>query len=160
MARITTATTPDDLDLAREMWREYARVVDDPAWFPGFEPELAELGTTYAPPGGTFLLAWEGNDLAACGALRRLDDDSSEIRRVFVRPRFRGRGLARTISMSLMGEARRIGYATVKLDVPPKLSEGLKLYQSLGFSEIPAYAGQPAGAICLEARVRSGPRRK
>jgi putative acetyltransferase len=159
MARLTTAATPDELHLAREMWREYSRVVGDPAWFPGFEAELAELGSMYGPPGGTFLLAWEGNELAACGGLRRIDADVGELRRVYVRPKFRGRGLARTISMSLMGEARRIGYAAVRLDVPPKLAEGLKLYQSLGFSPIPAYAGQPAGAICMEARVRSSVRR-
>jgi GNAT superfamily N-acetyltransferase len=159
MARLTTATTPEELSQGRELWREYARVVDDPAWFPGFESELAELGTTYGPPGGTFLLAWEGSDLAACGALRRLDSDTAEVRRVYVRPKFRGRGLARTISMALMGEARRLGYAVVRLDVPPKLAEGIKLYQSLGFSPIPAYAAQPPGAVCMEARVRSGPRR-
>ncbi len=159
MARLTTATTPDELNLAREMWREYARVVDDRAWFPGFERELADLGTIYGPPGGTFLLAWEGNELAACGALRRLDEDVAELRRVYVRPQFRARGLARTISVALMGEARRVGYGSVRLDVPPKLSAGIKLYQSLGFAAIPPYASQPPGAICMEARVRSGPRR-
>jgi len=160
MARITTATTTDDLDLARELWREYARVVDDPAWFPGFESELAELGKMYGPPDGTFLLAWEGSELAACGSLRRLDADTAELRRVYVRPKFRGRGLARTISMALMGEARALGYSVVRLDIPPKLSEGLKLYQSLSFRPIPPYAAQPPGAICMEARVRSGPRPK
>jgi GNAT superfamily N-acetyltransferase len=159
MARLTAATNAADLELARTMWREYARVVDDPAWFPGFDAELAELASMYGPPGGTFLLAWEGDELAACGALRRIDEDAGEVRRVYVRPKFRGRGLARSISMALMGEARRIGYASVKLDVPPKLAEGVKLYQSLGFTQIPAYAGQPAGAVCMEARVRSGPRR-
>ncbi len=160
MARLTTAMTPDDLNLAREMWREYASVVNDPAWFRGFESELASLGTMYGPPGGTFLLGWEGDDLAGCGGLRRIDDEIGEIRRVYVRPKFRKKGLARTISMALMGEARRIGYAAVRLDISPKQSEGIKLYQSLGFVVIPAYAGQPKGAICMEARVRSGARPK
>ncbi len=159
MARLTTAAASEEMNLAREMWREYARVVGDPAWFRGFESELAGLSTMYGPPGGLFLLAWEGNELAGCGGLRRMDDDVAELRRVFVRPQFRHRGLARTISMALMGEARRIGYVSVRLDIPPKLSDGIRLYQSLGFGVIPPYAAQPPGAICMEARVRSAPRR-
>ncbi len=157
---MTPVTTPAEQDLAREMWREYARVIDDPAFFPQFERDLAEIGTTYAPPGGTFVLAWEGNELAGCGALRRLDDEAAEVRRVYVRPAFRGRGIARTISMALMGEARRIGYALVRLDIPPRMSEAKKLYASLGFRSIPPYAGQPEGALCMEARVRSGPAKR
>ena len=77
-----------------------------------------------------------------------------------MRPAYRGKGLARTISMALMGEARRIGYSAVRLDIPPKMAEAIKLYASLGFSPIPAYGAQPAGAICMEARVRSGAARK
>lgn len=154
MAWIAAATSSEDLDLGRQLWREYARVIDDPAWFPDFEPELAELGKMYAPPGGAFLLAWEGKELAGCGALRRLDDQLGEMRRVYVRSQFRGRGIARTLSVFLMGEARRIGYAAVRLDIPPKMAGGIKLYESLGFQSIPTYASQPAGAICMEARVR------
>jgi putative acetyltransferase len=159
MARITTAANAAEHDLAREIWREYSRVIDDPAWFPEFERDLAEIGKTYGPPGGTFLLAWEGNALAGCGALRRLDDEAAEIRRVYVRPPFRGKGLARTISMALMGEARRLGYAVTRLDIPPRSAEAIKLYESLGFRPIPPYAGQPPDALCMEARVRSGPSR-
>lgn len=160
MARLTPAVTAGDLDLAREMWREYARFVNDPAWFPGFEAELAELGRAYGPPGGTFLLAWEGAELAGCGGLRRLDDQAAELRRVYVRSGFRGRGLARTISMALMGEARRLGYSVVRLDGSPKQLGGLKLYESLSFRRIPPYGTHPPEAICLEARVRSGARTK
>jgi GNAT superfamily N-acetyltransferase len=159
MARIAAAATPAEFDLGRELWREYAKAIDDPAWFPGFEAELADLHKTHAPPDGLFMLAWEGNEPAGCGALRRLDEDHAELRRVFVLPKFRGRGLARTISVSLMGEARRLGYAAVRLDIPPKMAEAIKLYESLGFRAIPPYASQPPGALCMEARVRSGPRK-
>jgi GNAT superfamily N-acetyltransferase len=160
MARIAPATTAADLELAREIWREYARVIDDPAWFPSFERDLADLGKTHGPPGGVFLLAWEGAELAGCGALRGLDGDAAELRRVYVRPRFRGKGLARTISMALMGEARRLGYSLVRLDIHPRMPEAAKLFTSLGFGPIPPYAGQPAGALCMEARVRAGPARR
>jgi GNAT superfamily N-acetyltransferase len=159
MARITAAATPAEFDLGRELWREYAKAIDDPAWFPNFEADLANLDKTHAPPNGLFMLAWEGNEPAGCGALRRLDDEYGEMRRVFVVPKFRGRGLARTISVSLMGEARRLGYAAVRLDIPPKMAEAIKLYESLGFSRIPPYGSQPPGALCMEARVRSGPRK-
>jgi putative acetyltransferase len=160
MARITPVRTASEQELAREMWREYARVVDDPAFFPAFERDLATIAMTYGPPGGTFLLAWEGNELVGCGALRRLDDEAGELRRVYVRPPFRGRGLARTISTALMGEARRLGYALVRLDIPPNMAEAKRLYASLGFRPIPPYAGQPQGALCMEARVRAGPAKK
>jgi GNAT superfamily N-acetyltransferase len=160
MARIAAATTMAEHELARELWREYARVIDDPAWFPSFERDLAEIATTYGPPGGAFLLAWEGTELAGCGALRRLDGEAAELRRVYVRPPFRGKGIARTVSMALMGEARRLGYALVRLDIPPRMSEAKRLYESLGFKPIPPYAGQPAGALCMEARVRAGAARR
>lgn len=163
MARIAAAATSEELDLGRQMWREYARTIDDPAWFPGFETELADLGRIYAPPGGAFLLAWEGKELAGCGALRRLDDELGEMRRVFVRSQFRGRGIARTVSVALMGEARRIGYGAVRFAIPAvfadKMADGIKLYESLGFRQIPPTAAQPAGAFCMEARVRSAVRR-
>lgn len=159
MARLAMARTPEELELGRELWREYAAVIRDPAWLPDFDAELRSLGETYAPPGGVFLLAWEGDELAGCGALRRLDAERCEMRRVFVRPPHRGRGLARTISVALLGEARRLGFAIVRLDVSPDMAEATKLYESLGFRTVPAYPGAPGDATCMEARVRSGPAR-
>jgi len=163
MARIAPVTTPQELDLARELWREWAQLIDDPAWSRVFEADLADLAKIYGPPGGVFMLAWEGKDLAGGGALRRIDDELCEMQRVYVRPKLRGRGLARSLSVALMGEARRMGYGAVRFAIPAdfvaKLAGGIKLYESLGFRRIPTYAGNLPDAVCMEARVRSAARR-
>ena len=163
MSRIAIAAKPQDLELGRQMWREYAQMIEDPAWLPGIEAELAGIGNIYAPPGGTFVLAYEGQEAAGCGGLRRIDDEVCEMARVFVRPQFRGHGIARSISVALMGEARRIGYGVLRFAIPGALATtmagGIKLYESLGFRPIPPYGKHPPGAFCMEARVRSGPRK-
>jgi GNAT superfamily N-acetyltransferase len=163
MSRIAIAAKPQELDVGRQMWREYAKMIGDPAWLPGIESELADIGKIYAPPGGTFVLAYEGQEPAGCGGLRRIDDDLCEMARVFVRPQFRGHGIARSISVALMGEARRIGYGAMRFAIPGVLASmmtgGIKLYESLGFRPIPLYGAHPAGTVCMEARVRSGARK-
>lgn len=162
MARFAAATS-QELDLARELWREWAKMIDDPAWTQVFRADLEDLDEIYGPPGGVFMLAWEGKELAGGGALRRIDDELCEMQRVYVRPRLRGRGLARGLSVALMGEARRMGYGAVRFAIPAgfagKLAGGIKLYEKLGFRRIPTYGNNPPDAVCLEARVRSAARR-
>lgn len=163
MARIAAATTPQELDLARELWREWAKMVDDPAWAHVFKADVAELEKVYGPPGGVFMLAWDGKELAGGGALRRIDGELCEMERVYVRPRFRGRGVAQSLSVALMGEARRLGYGAVRFAIPAAFAEelagGIKLYERMGFRRIPTYGSNPPDAVCMEARVRSAARR-
>jgi GNAT superfamily N-acetyltransferase len=164
MARIAAATTPQELDLARELWREWEKIIEDPAWKRVFRADLEDLEKIYGPPGGAFMLAWEGKELAGGGALRRIDDELCEMQRVYVRPQFRGRGLAQSLSVALMGEARRMGYGAVRFAIPAdfveKLAGGIKLYEKIGFRSIPTYGNNPPDAVCMEARVRSAARRE
>ena len=110
----------DELAETRAIFREYAASLDVDLCFQNFEAELEELPGDYAAPGGYLLLAWAGDALAGCGALRAIDGsdyaNACEMKRLFVRPGFRGLGLGRVIAEALFDEARRAGYSHVLLD--------------------------------------------
>ncbi|HUY26471.1 MAG TPA: GNAT family N-acetyltransferase [Candidatus Binataceae bacterium] len=141
--RILALTTDADIDTARLLFREYATWLGVDLSFQGFEEELAGLPGRYAPPFGRLLLAQRGDDAAGCVALRKLDGCACEMKRMWVRPEFRGRGLGRMLAEAVISEARKIGYARMLLDSLPSLSQALALYRSLGFREIPPYIYNP-----------------
>jgi len=99
----------------------------------------AELG----PPYGVYLVGFEGDRVIAGGGLRRLTEDVAEIKRMFVRPAFRSRGVARTLLGALEDEARRLGYSATRLDTGPKQVDALVLYRSAGYIDVPAYNDNP-----------------
>jgi ribosomal protein S18 acetylase RimI-like enzyme len=91
---------------------------------------------------------------AGCGALRPLGGDAAEMRRMWVRPAFRGRGLGRAVAEALLRAARAGGYARVRLDTLPSMAEAQALYRSLGFAPVPPYDDDPhPGAIHMELRL-------
>ncbi len=143
MIRLEEATTPADLDLVRTLWREYQGAIGVDLCFQGFERELETLPGAYARPGGRILLAREGNAPAGCGALRPLGPGIAELKRMWVRPAFRGRKLGRLVAEALLEAARSEGYRAVRLDTLGTMREARALYRSLGFREIPAYYGNP-----------------
>jgi len=123
--------------------------------FQGFEQELAALPGDYAPPSGRLILARAGAEAAGCVALRRQDADSGEIKRLFVRPAHRGKGLGGVLARAMIAAARDIGYSSVVLDTLPKMTDALALYRSLGFRDIAPYYHNPIpGAIYLALRIR------
>ena len=140
----------------RAIFRDYAASLDVDLCFQHFDDELASLPGEYAAPGGHLLLAWVGDDLAGCGALRPIADadyaNACEMKRLFVRPGFRGLGLGRVIAEALIDEARRAGYSHILLDTLDDMEAARELYSSLGFEEIPPYYFNPiAGAHYLKA---------
>ena len=148
--------TPQRLDAAREILREYARSLDVDLCFQNFEAELASLPGDYAPPTGQFLLAYVDGELAACGALRGYSDadyaNACEMKRLYVRPAFRRFGLGRSLAEVLLDEARRAGYSTMLLDTLDDMEAARELYGMLGFQEIPPYYFNPIpGAHYLKA---------
>ena len=148
------AATPADIDLARLLFHEYETSLGISLCFQGFEEELAGLPGAYAPPRGRLLLAREENAPAGCGALRPLADDICEMKRLYVRQAFRGRGVGRLLAGSLIAEARTIGYARMRLDTLPSMTAAIPLYRSLGFREIPPYTKNPVpGALFLEKEL-------
>jgi len=146
------AASPHDIAQARELFLEYAQSLGFSLCFQNFETELAHLPGDYAPPGGRLLLAEYEGQLAACVALHKLDADICEMKRLYLRPQFRGRGLGRILADRILAEARQIGYRRMRLDtVEPVMKDAVAMYRKLGFKEIPAYRPNPnAGTLYME----------
>ena len=133
------------------LFREYAGLVAEALCFQDFDQELAVLPGAYAPPGGVLLIARDADAAAGCVALRRLDAGSGEMKRMYVRERFRGSGLGRRLAIEVIEEARKRKYARVVLDTLPKLAPAIALYRDLGFRETAPYLESPTPcAICFE----------
>jgi putative acetyltransferase len=154
MTTITPAIEPADIETARTLFREYADRLGIDLCFQGFDRELAELPGDYAAPRGRLLLARVDGGVAGCIALRPLDDGACEMKRLFTRPQYRGRGLGRSLAETVIREARDIGYARMRLDTMPSMTEAIALYRRLGFHEIAPYRLNPvAGALFLELEL-------
>jgi GNAT superfamily N-acetyltransferase len=149
---IEKAETSQQIEAARRLFREYEAWLGLDLCFQGFEDELTGLPGKYAPPHGRLFLAYVGDSLAGCIALRAIGDGDCEMKRLFVKKEFRGRHLGQKLIETLLREAREIGYKTIKLDTyPQKMGKAVDLYRSYGFEEIPAYYSNPHnGVLFLE----------
>ena len=153
--RLTRAETYEQIEQARTLFKEYEAATGVDLCFQNFAQELAALPGDYAPPAGRLLLAYEGEEPAGCAALRGVDDAACEMKRLYVRPAFRGTGLGRTLAEHIVGEARAIGYERMRLDTLPAMRSAIALYRSLGFKEIDAYRFNPVeGTLYMELELR------
>lgn len=151
MRGVETVRTARDLDELRVLFREYHAWVAEPACFVAFERELAELPGEYGPPGGALLVAHLDGSAAGCAALRRLPDGAGEMKRLYVRPAYRGRGLARRLALEVIARARAQGCPALYLDTLPKMAAAIALYGALGFARRGPYADAPTpGALFFE----------
>ncbi|HEU5170989.1 MAG TPA: GNAT family N-acetyltransferase [Gemmatimonadales bacterium] len=154
-ASLVPATSADAIRAVRELLVEYAAGLGLDLSFQGFEDELAGLPGAYAPPRGRLLLARVDAAAAGCVGLRPLADDTCEMKRLYVRPAFRGRGLGALLAGAAIREARGAGYARMRLDTLPAMRTARDLYRRLGFREIPAYYDCPLdGTVFLERDLR------
>lgn len=139
------------LESARRLIEEYGRALslDHPG--EALDAEVAGLPGAYAPPRGRLLVAHVGRAVAGCVALRPLDEQTCEVKRLYVRPTFRHVGVGRVLAEAACKEARKLGYARLRLDTLPSMKDAIALYRSLGFSEIPSYRGDALpGALFFE----------
>jgi putative acetyltransferase len=155
MPVITQASDPRSIDLVRRLFEEYAASLDLDLGFQDFSAELAGLPGGYAPPSGRLLLALDGTRPAGCVALRPLNGEVCEMKRLYVRPDYRGTGLGRLLAERIIDEARAAGYRRMRLDTLPGMAAAKSLYHGLGFRDIPPYRHNPvAGTAFLELTLR------
>jgi len=152
---LTQAESPAQIAQARELFLEYAQSLGFSLCFQNFDKELAELPGDYAPPEGRLLLAEYQGQLAACVALHKLEPRICEMKRLYLRPQFRGKGLGRALAERIIAEARHIGYQRMRLDtVQPVMKDAVAMYRKLGFTEIVPYRPNPiAGAMYMELEL-------
>jgi ribosomal protein S18 acetylase RimI-like enzyme len=149
------AESAAEIATARQLFEEYAAALGFNLCFQNFDKELAELPGKYAAPSGRLFLAVEGEQTAGCVALRELGENTCEMKRLYVRPDFRGTGLGRNLTEKLIETARELGYKQMRLDtIPGKMDSAIALYRSLGFQEIePYYLNPVEGALFFELQL-------
>lgn len=152
---LTPSESPTQIAQARELFLEYAQSLGFSLCFQNFDQELAALPGDYAPPEGRLLLAEYDGQLAGCIALHKLELGICEMKRLYLRPQFRGRGLGRVLAERIIAEARRIGYRRMRLDtVEPVMKDAVAMYRKLGFKEVDPYRPNPiAGAMYMELEL-------
>ena len=177
---IFQAESAAQIEQIRELFLEYAKSLGFSLCFQGFDQELAGLPGDYAPPEGRLLLAEYDGQVAGCGALHKVekhvsrvasseagikvtdntqaDERIGEMKRLYLRPAFRGKGLGRALAERILREARGIGYAKLRLDtVEPVMQDAVAMYRRMGFREIAPYRENPmAGTLYMELDLGEG----
>ena len=151
MPTIIRAGSPEEIAQVRALFLEYGAMPDFCVCFKGFEEEVRSLPGMYAPPEGRLLLAYVEGHTAGCVALRKMESGVCEIRRLYVRPQFRGKRLGRTLAEEIIAQAREAGYHTARLGTLPVMREAIALYQSLGFAQVEPYKADALdGALYMQ----------
>ena len=152
---LNQAENAEEVAQVRELFLEYAQSLGFSLCFQNFDQELAGLPGDYSPPDGRLLLARVEDELAGCVALHKLQPEICEMKRLYLRPKFRGKGLGRVLANAIMAEARSIGYRMMRLDtVEPVMKDAVEMYRKLGFYEIAPYRVNPMpGTLYMELQL-------
>ena len=143
MIKLQIVEKADHVAQVKALFQEYAETrKNDPA-LENFHEEIDSLPAKYAVPDGNLILAYSDGNLAGCVAVHKLADGICEMKRLYVSPRFRGRGIGRYLVEAILKQAATMGYSHLRLDSIPSMREAQELYQSIGFYEIPAYRHNP-----------------
>lgn len=147
-------TDGPDLEHVRMLFKEYADWLGIDLCFQGFEEELKSLPGAYAPPHGALFLVMDDEKPVGCVALKKLDYNVAELKRLYVRPEQRDKGLGKNLSMQAIDVAEALGYDYIRLDTFGRMDKALELYKYLGFEEIGPYYDNPQpDAVFLEKRL-------
>ena len=153
--RIESADSPELIRVVRELFLEYSESLGVDLCFQGFAEELASLPGEYSRPAGRLLVMMDERQAAGCLALRPINATICEMKRLYLRAAYRGKGAGRALIDALIGAAREIGYERMRLDTLPSMTKAIAIYRSLGFQEIPPYRVNPvAGARFLELNLK------
>ncbi|MCG8517975.1 MAG: GNAT family N-acetyltransferase [Pseudomonadales bacterium] len=152
--KIEVAETTEQFEAGGRLIRAYAEFLGLDLEFQGFSSELASLPRMYGPPRGALLLAtWEGIHVGAVG-LREFEPGVAEMKRMFVLPDYHGMGVGKALTEAFLGQAKEMGYGSARLDSIRELDKALRLYQDLGFTEIPPYRFNPhPDAVFMEYKI-------
>lgn len=143
MTEIRAAQFPEHVELVRAIFREYAASLGIDLDFQDFDAELNGLPGKYAPPNGNVFLAWSDGAVIGSVAMRALDNNICEMKRLYVRPAGRGQQLGKQLALRIIQAASEAGYSKMRLDTLPDMVAAQRLYASLGFRAIPAYVYNP-----------------
>lgn len=143
----------DNLKKIKKLFREYEEFLGFELCFQDFENELKNLPGKYATPEGRLIMARVDGDIAGCVALKKIAEGICEMKRLYVRPEFRGQKLGRKLAEYIISEAMEIGYDKMRLDTLQRLKPALELYRSLGFHEISAYVHNPLEDVVYMEKV-------
>ena len=154
MINIIPANTPDRIDKAKTLFKEYADSLAFDLDFQNFDAELDHFPGQYSPPRGRLFLAVFENQAVGCVGLRDLGKGICEMKRLYVSPRFRGQKAGKMLAETVIQAAQDMGYDRMRLDTVPSMKSANMLYASLGFKKIEPYRFNPIeGALYLELRL-------
>ena len=160
MLKIVTVTEEGaQLDVIRELFREYEKELNENICFQSFEKELEDPLIKYSQPTGIVLLAYWNDAVAGCIALQALPETGAcEMKRLYVRPEFRKHGIGRNLANELVEWAKTLGYSVMRLDTLPKLQAAVKMYYAMGFEDCEAYYNNPLeGVIYMKMSLSGSP---
>lgn len=151
MLKLVYPESEKDFSEIRELILEYAESLAFNLGFQDFEEEFRDIPGHYAPPGGRLILAVLDEETVGCVALKPLDEGTCEMKRLYVRPQYRRRGVGKKLAEAIIEDARKIGYGSMRLDTVPEMKAAIALYRSLGFKVIEPYRYNPIeGALFME----------
>ncbi len=160
MLKIYPVETEEDLEIVKGLLEEYLASMlelDGPAHIKEVEAhkhQMNNLGEYFGPPDGCLLVAKYKKESAGCVALRKLSDDTCEMKRLYVRPKFRGLKIGRNLANAVIAQARKIGYKHMRIHTISALEQANRLYKSLGFNEIDPYEYTPReDAVFMELKL-------
>lgn len=155
MIKIIEATSPFEIETARQLFREYQEFLGEDLCFQGFEQELAELPGKYSNPTGAILLAEHQEKFIGCVAVRPIEGDVCEMKRLYVKTGSQGLSAGRKLAEAIIAKAEQLGYRKMQLDTLERLEPALRLYEKLGFKRIEPYYANPLDEVVyLELEIK------